>query len=152
MVGKGAMVCAVWGYVIAKQTPDRTVGSQVRLHPVTIGAALGETPEDVERAIAVLCSPDPSSTSPEHDGRRLIKIGTFEYQVVNGAKYRAIRDEETRREQCRLATRKYRAKKTKAASNEDHPTAFTQTGASPEEWRKETEKQSHPTNNSDSEF
>lgn len=117
MVGAGAVVFAVMGYVIAKQVPDRKVGSQVRLNPIILGTILGEKAEDIVKAIDFLCSPDPHSTTKTEGGRRLIKIGEFDYQVVNGAKYRAIRDEEARREQNRVAQRKHR--KNAAASEID---------------------------------
>jgi hypothetical protein len=110
MVGSGAVVFAVWGYVIAKQEPDREVGSQVRLNPVLLSAILGEEVAEVERAIEHLCAPDGRSSSAEADGRRLVKVGQFDYQVVNGAKYRAIRDEDERRRQYRESKRRARAK------------------------------------------
>lgn len=111
MVGSGSVVFAVWGYVIAKQEPDREVGSQVRLNPKLLSAILGDTEEAVTGAIDFLCSPDDKSTTKKEGGRRLIKIGEFDYQVVNGAKYRAIRDEEERRRQVREAQRRLRDKR-----------------------------------------
>lgn len=113
MVGSGAVVFAVWGFVIAKQVPDRVSGSQVRLNAKLLSTILGEPERDVAKAIQFLCSPDPNSTTPDKEGRRLIKIGEFDYQVVNGARYRAIRDENMRREQNRLAQERYRAKSRK---------------------------------------
>jgi hypothetical protein len=111
MVGAGAVVFAVWGYVIAKQVPDRKVGSQVRLNPKLLGMILGESEKDVGKAIEYLCQPDPASTSKESGGRRLVKLGEFDYQVVTGAKYRWIQNEEVRREQNRLAQERHRLKK-----------------------------------------
>lgn len=111
MVGAGSVVFAVWGYVIAKQEPDREIGSQVRLNPKLLSAILGDTEEAVTGAIDFLCSPDERSTTKKEGGRRLIKIGEFDYQVVNGAQYRAIRDEEERRRQVREAQRRFREKK-----------------------------------------
>lgn len=111
MVGAGAVVFAVMGYVIAKQEPSRSLGSQVRLNPILLATILGEDEKDVVRAIDKLCGPDPRSTTKTEDGRRLKKIGEFDYQVINGAKYRAIRDEETRLEQNRVAQRTFRSKK-----------------------------------------
>lgn len=111
MVGAGAIVFAVMGYVIANQVPDRKVGSQVRLNPKLLSAILGESEKDVTRAITYLCSPDPDTTTKTAKGRRLVKIGEFDYQVVNGAKYRMIRNEEDRREQNREAQFRFRAKK-----------------------------------------
>lgn len=110
MVGAGAVVFAVMGYVIAKQEPDKNVGSQVRLNPVLLSAILGEDVKEIEKAIKYLCAPDERSTTKEKAGRRLIKLGEFDYQVVNGAKYRAVRDEESRREQNRLAQERFRQK------------------------------------------
>ena len=110
MIGSGAIVFAVWGYVIATARPDKAVGAQATLNPVLLGAILGESPGDVSKAIEFLCSPDPRSTSKGHEGRRLVKLGEYDYQVVNYEKYRAIRDEEKRREQNREAQAKFRAK------------------------------------------
>jgi hypothetical protein len=111
MVGSGALVFAVWGYVIANQKPDREVGAQVELNPRLLSAILGETVEDVVRAVEFLCAPDPESRSKEEGGRRLIRLGQFDYRVVNGKKYLAMRDEEARRESNRVAQAKSRARK-----------------------------------------
>lgn len=120
MVGSGALVFAVMGYVIANQKPDREFGSQVELNPTLLAAILGEEKKDVEKAIEYLCKPDPESRSKEHDGKRLIRLAQFSYQVVTGAKYRKIRDAETRREQGREATRKWREKlKQESVATED---------------------------------
>lgn len=110
MVGAGPHVFAVWPFVISNQKPDREHGSVVEVNPKLLAAVIGCDQEQIEKAIEFLCSPDPESRSEEHDGRRLIKIGAFEYQVVNGAKYRAIRDHETRKEQYRISKRKERSK------------------------------------------
>ena len=119
MVGAGAMVFAVWGYVIAKWKPDKKVGGQVRLNPALLGPILGESPKEVEKAIKFLCSPDENSSSKLEAGRRLVRIGQFDYRVVNAAKYHAIRNEEERREQNRAAQERFRekAKKTEAEVN-----------------------------------
>lgn len=110
LYGAGAEVFAVMGYVISAQVPDRKYGSQVTLNARKLADTLGETEDEIAKAIEFLCSPDPRSTTKKESGRRLIKIGEFEYQVVNGAKYRAIRDEEERREQNRDAKRRQRAR------------------------------------------
>jgi hypothetical protein len=111
MVGAGAVRFAVWGFVIATQKPSRQYGSVVELNPRLLSAILGEAEKDVAEAIDFLCQPDPFSRSKEQDGRRLVRLGQFLFQVVNGAKYRAIRDEETRRTQNREAQRRFLAKK-----------------------------------------
>lgn len=109
MIGGGASLFAVWGYVIAKMKPDKEVGAQVDLNPQLLAFVLGETLSEVERVIEVLCSPDPKSRTPDEEGRRLIQIGQYTYRVVNGAKYMNIRNAEERREYFREAKRKERA-------------------------------------------
>lgn len=111
MVGAGSHVFAVMGYVIAKQVPDRQAGSWVELNPKLLAFILGDTEKRIQEAIDFLCEPDDRSRTDDHDGRRLLKIGQYAYQVVNGAKYRAIRDEEARRESNREAKRRERRKK-----------------------------------------
>jgi len=110
MVGSGAVVFAVWGYVIAKMEPDVEVGSQVRLNPKLLETIIGDPQAEIEEAIKFLCSPDEHSTTKAEEGRRLVQIGEFDYRVVNGAKYRAIRDEEKRRAQNREAQARFREK------------------------------------------
>lgn len=111
MVGCGALNFALMGYVIANSVPDRKLGSIVELNPILLATIFGEDEKDVVAAIKFLCSPDPKSRTKVKDGRRLIKLGEFDYQVVNGEKYRAIRDEEQRREQNRIAQANHRMKK-----------------------------------------
>lgn len=118
MIGKGACFFAVWGYVISHMVPDKTVGTQVELNPKLIGFVLGEPEEVVSNAITEMCDPDPQSRTPDQEGRKLVKVGEYAYQVVNGAKYRLIRDEETRREQNREAKRRQRARKSKPMPGE----------------------------------
>lgn len=113
MIGAGSHVFAVWGYVIAKQIPSREVGSQVDLNPSLIAFLLGETENKVVEAIEYLCSPDRKTTTKTENGRRLIRLGEFAYQVVNGAKYRAIRDTDKRLESNREAQRRFRLKEMK---------------------------------------
>lgn len=112
MVGAGPVAFSVMGYVISKQQPDRRVGSQVELNPRLLAFIIGTTEEEIDKALKFLCAPDPGSRSPEQQGRRLVKLGQFAYQVVNGAKYLAIRDQAARQEQNREAKRRQRAKGT----------------------------------------
>jgi len=110
MVGSGPVVFATWGYVIAHVT---TAG-EVELNTRIIGPILGCEPEEVKRAIQFLCEPDPSSRTPEEDGKRLIQIGPFLYKVVTHSKYRALRDEDERRAYHRDYMRRYRQKRKEA--------------------------------------
>ncbi len=123
LVGKGPVVFAVMGYVIANQKPDRQLGSQVRLNAVLLATIIGTERKEIEKAIDFLCAPDAESTTPDNEGRRLVRVGQFDYQVVNGAKYLAIRDEEVRREQNRVAQAKHREAVNKCAKKPRRKTA-----------------------------
>ena len=111
LYGKGWGPLLVMSYAIANGIPDKDVGMQVDLNPKAMADKFGEDEGEVKRAIEFLCQPDPDTTSPEEDGRRLVRIGSFAYRIVNGAKYRAIRDAEKRREQVRKAMARHREKK-----------------------------------------
>lgn len=113
MIGRGSCFFAVWGYVISHMMPDREVGTQVELNPDLIAFVLGEAKGKVEQAIGEMCQPDIKSRTKELEGRKLVKLGEYSYRVVNGEKYRAIRDEEKRREQNRVAQEKFRKKEKK---------------------------------------
>jgi hypothetical protein len=97
MVGAGVTVFAVWGYVIAKMQPDRVVGFQVSLNPKLLASVLGGDEKEIQKAIAYLCAPDPLSRNKAEEGRRLVRLGQFDYQVVSGKLYSDIRDEEAKR-------------------------------------------------------
>lgn len=113
MVGAGCHVFALMGYIIANMRPDKEVGGQVRLNAKILSAVFGESEETVQKAIDFLSSPDPDSTTPGDEGRRIVKIGQFDYRVVNAKKYLDIRNEEERREACRLRQAKHRSKPVK---------------------------------------
>lgn len=86
-------------------------------HFRAIADEVGLTVEEVKAAIAFLESPDEESRSKEAGGRRLLRINddrAWGWQVVNYAKYRAIRTEEDRREQNRLAQKRFRDKQKSA--------------------------------------
>lgn len=60
--------------------------------------------EIIQEAIAALSGPDTRSRTPHEDGRRLLPIDErrpWGWQIVNYHHYRAIRDEEARREYWR---------------------------------------------------
>lgn len=121
MVGSGSPTFAVWGYVIANMRADEEVGAQVELNPKLLAFILGEKQEVVEEVIAHLCAPDPGSTSKEKEGRRLVRMGEFAYQVVNGAKYMSIKNEEARREYFRDKKRESRAEKAREGNGKSIP-------------------------------
>lgn len=81
----------------------------------------GEQEEDVARVIGLMCEPDPKSSSKVDEGRKLIRLSEFQYRVVNGAMYRAIRNQDERKRQNREAQERFRAKalkSSKPAANE----------------------------------
>lgn len=82
-------------------------------HPKAIAEETGLSLEAVETAIQHLEEPDPESRSPEMDGRRIVRMDehrAWGWKIINYGKYRAIRSEEDRREQNRLAQERYRQK------------------------------------------
>ena len=93
MAGNGAVVFAVWGYVIAN-----TYSSRIELNPMILSAIIGEPQDRIASAIDLLCAPDERSRSKENDGRRLIREGEFQYFVPSHERYRSIRNEDERRE------------------------------------------------------
>jgi hypothetical protein len=66
-------------------------------------------------ALETFKSPDEWSRTKDHDGRRIIDAEGG-WVLLNHDKYRAIRDDEKRREQVREAVRRHRAKKAEAAN------------------------------------
>jgi hypothetical protein len=94
MIGAGADVFAVWGYVIAHL---HRASATVELNPAYLAAVIGSTKEAMQRAVERLCAPDQESRSPLEEGRRLVREGQFLYRVVNAKKYAGMRDEDDRR-------------------------------------------------------
>lgn len=113
MYGAGAPAFSLMSYVIANMRPDNTVGFQVELNVKDLANRIGEPEATIQRAIDYLCAPDPLTRTPGEDGRRLVKIGTFDYRVVNGVAYAEIRTEEQRRERNRERQARHRAKSAK---------------------------------------
>ena len=93
------------------------------IHPRAIAEEVGLPPEAVQAALIELEAPDLESRSPEEEGRRIIRTDehrAWGWRVVNYGKYRAIRSEEDRREQNRLAQAKFR-EKSKPSSAKSKP-------------------------------
>lgn len=88
-------------------------------HFRAIAEETGLTVDEVKAAILVLESPDEESRSPDADGARIMRVDdhrAWGWQVVNYLKYRAIRSEEDRREQNRMAQERFRNKNKPASS------------------------------------
>ncbi len=90
------------------------------IHPRAISEEVGLSVDQVRVAIGMLESPDEESRSPEEQGRRIVRMDehrAWGWRVVNYLKYRAIRDEDDRREQNRLSQAKWREKNKPASSS-----------------------------------
>lgn len=111
MYGAGAITFAVWGYVIGNMKPDRVHGFVVEMNPRELSNVIGEERSAIEGAIQKLCDPDPGSRNKEKEGRRLVKVAEYSYQVVSGVHYAEMRDEEARRAYNRERMGRYRAKR-----------------------------------------
>jgi hypothetical protein len=107
MVGSGPVVFAVWGYIIANI--HQKTGT-VEINNKILSTILGCPETEIESAIKYLCSPDPNSRSKECDGKRLVKIGQFLYEIPTAKKYNSILNEEERREYNRVKKQESRQK------------------------------------------
>lgn len=93
----------------------------VDIHPRAIADEVGLPEPDVRVALLKLESPDEESRTPDEDGRRIIRTDAHRvwgWRIVNHAKYRAIRNEDDRREQNRLAQERWRNKNKPASADE----------------------------------
>jgi hypothetical protein len=92
----------------------------VDMHPRAIAEEVGLSVDQVKAALLELEAPDDESRSPEEQGRRIIRLDehrAWGWRVVNYVKYRAIRNEDDRREQNRIAQAKWREKNKPASAS-----------------------------------
>jgi hypothetical protein len=95
----------------------------VDIHPRAIADEVGLPEPDVRIALLRLEAPDEESRTPDEDGRRIIRTDAHRvwgWRIVNHAKYRAIRNEDDRREQNRLAQERWRNKNKPKSAEESH--------------------------------
>lgn len=89
----------------------------------------------IKEAIKVLSNPDPKSRSKDEDGRRIVSLDPkrdWGWQIVNYAHYRAVRDEEKRREYFREYRRKEReSKRTGKPKKKLEPVGFQRNARKP---------------------
>jgi hypothetical protein len=83
----------------------------VELNADIIGFLIGEPGDVVAGVIKEMCAKDPKSRTVEEEGRKLVQLTEYEYRVVNGAHYRNIRNEESRREYQRIKQAEYRKRR-----------------------------------------
>jgi hypothetical protein len=76
----------IWALMLAMQDKN----GEIDAHPTYISTVTGCPVGEVEACIERFCQPDPSSRTPDEDGRRLIPIPGrgFGWTVVNHRKYR----------------------------------------------------------------
>ena len=96
MVGAGAHVFALMAYIISHMQPDKEREEHVKLNPDVLGPIIGESTQRMQDAIDYLCAPDPKTSTPGNEGRRLVKVVPYLYCVVNGKYYREIINEADR--------------------------------------------------------
>ncbi len=82
----------------------------VRASPSGLARLANVEEEKGRHAIVTLSSPDKDSASQEFEGRR-IECVPGGFIILNYAKYRDLKDAESRREQVRAAVQRHRAKK-----------------------------------------
>lgn len=137
MMGSGALAFAVWSYVIAHQRPSGGGRDKfaVELNAKIIGFLIGESEEDVRKKIEEFCEPDGKSRSQEKEGRKLVQVGTFLYEVVNGAHYDRLKRDCERLESARERQARYRErrKEGKPLPGEEEYVSAMEAGASEEE-------------------
>jgi hypothetical protein len=109
-------VILVFVNMLARCQPDGTDDRHWR----AIADETGLGHDRVKAAIAVLEAPDAESRSPEHEGRRLVKIDerrAWGWRIVNFVAYRGYKDEEHRRAMNAHYQRKHRQHLSAPVSN-----------------------------------
>ena len=139
MYGGGFGLFAVWGYVIAKRN-----GDQIELNPHILAHIFGESLKSIEIIIEKLCSPDEHSRSKTQEGRRLVRLGQFLYQVVNAGEYDKIASEKDRqvylRQKQRESRRKRRCQQVSTSVNKNIPSDSDSNSDSDSDSNKEEKK------------
>jgi len=89
------------------------VNGVVDMTPTAIAARTRIPIDDVREMIQKLEMPDAESRTPDHDGRRIVRLDehrTWGWHVINYHKFRDIASEEQRRSKTLARVRKYRGK------------------------------------------
>ena len=123
LFGQPPIVFAVLAYAFSNARPARDDGEcYVEINPILLAATFSTPADEIMETLRYLESPDPNSRSTREEGRRLVLVGDDicsgprQYRLVNGRKYREMKDEDDRREQNRNAKRRQRAKDSGKAS------------------------------------
>lgn len=89
------------------------INGVVDMTPTAIAGRTRIPIEDVHRFLACLEAPDTESRTPEHDGRRIVRLDehrTWGWCILNYDKFRAIASEDQRKALTRERVRKHREK------------------------------------------
>lgn len=80
-----------------------------------LAARVSMTENQTRMALDALLQPDPNSSSPDEDGRRIVELDPNRpsrgWQIVNWAKYRDIKNKSELHDRQKDASKKYRSKK-----------------------------------------
>ena len=88
-----------------------------RCTPQALARRANVTLEEAEDALNRLTSPDPNSTSPEADGRRIEIVSQNEFSITNFKKYKLMKDPDEEREKGAERQRQSRARRKEAGSD-----------------------------------
>ena len=134
MYGSGPVVFSVWCYAIAHMRPPN---GSVKINPRSLADTIGCSVSDIIAALDILCGPDPHSDSQAQNGRRLMKLSTFEYVGVNFERYRSGRQPDERRQQNRESQARYRASKVIPAISHGQPPSAAVSPGKPKQKQKQ---------------
>lgn len=110
MMGAGPVVFSVWPWVCAHAGAT----GELEINPRLVAAHIGATVDEVRDALEYLQQPDPESRSEALEGRRLVHVQAFTYQIVNHEHWRGKRSADERREYNRQKQREHRERKRKS--------------------------------------
>lgn len=96
----------LWIVILAKKDKDHVVRTPIP----TLARFANMSVAECEKKLKILASPDPYSQSPDHEGRRILKLKTGGYFVVNGQKYQDHLKHEQRKAAVAAAVAKCRQK------------------------------------------
>lgn len=100
---------ARWLWVVLLTKADRY--GNVYGTPSALARTANLSYEQTVLALQSLSSPDPRSTTPDEDGRRIIEGPTNTWHIVNYLKYRAMKDPERDKDTARERMRRFREKR-----------------------------------------
>ena len=94
MRGAGSPVIALMAYCVAHAKPP--VG-EVEINVELVAFQIGDSVENIQKALDFLLADDPKSRQKSEGGKRLLKLGDFLYRLVNWQFYRDGTDYDSRR-------------------------------------------------------